>query len=342
MHPDVEKLITDEKERKKYQEAIDLAQDALLRSMGKSPKLKDHEDVQKHFAAASQVAYQSYLKTYDANNAKSDEAFKQYRDTCDENNQKTRDASQQVKDGKISYEDYLKIKEANDKANDEAYNKAVEAKKANDKNSQEAYAMYQAIHEGHSRSIKTSQENYEKSNPTTSKPTDTVVQSPEVDKVVSFYKEFFKKDEWYKNNDPKVENGKIHMPFKSDKDAVEFAKKMAESGSNFIMVDKETNKVLAFSQGGKLYQMKDGKPQEFTEPFRPSKEDMEKLPTLEQFQTAPPSIPKPTTKENEFSLSAPTSSNPSGSLPETTIESPKDELAEQDTVKEHISGLGNT
>lgn len=341
MPNDLEKLTQDEKLRKKYEEAVKAAEEAILKA-GPKINLENYQSIQKHFEAANKIAYEAYQDTYKANNEKSEKAYSEYQEIREKNNKNSEEASAKVSTGELTHEQYLDIKKKNDELNEQAYLDYVNAKKANDKASQEAFELYQNIFKENTKKMGATQEIYDKQNPNTSKPLTSVVQSPEVEKMVSSFKEHFKNDEWYKNNEPKVENGKIHMPFKSDKDAVEFAKKMAESGTNFVMVDKETNKVLAFSQGGKLYQMKDGKPQEFTEPLRPSKEDMEKLPTLEQFQTAPPSIPKPTTKENEFSLSPPTSSNPIGSLPETTIESTKEESVELDTVKEHTSGLGNT
>ncbi|AWN73543.1 hypothetical protein A6J39_015815 [Legionella anisa] len=168
--------------------------------------------------------------------------------------------------------------------------------------------------------MKSVQEHYQKHNPSPP-PVTVTAKSENVNAVVSAFKEHFKNDEWYKNNEPKIEGNTASLTFKSDEDAFNFAKKLASENKNFIMIDKETNKVLAYSKDGKLFRGD----KELTEgPLRPSKEEMEKLPTLDKFQK--PQTPPPNPIDDGPPLTGLQSSGSSVKLPEIPVE-------EQPTVK---------
>lgn len=300
-----------EKERKKLEEAQRLVEQAILKAMASPPKIEDQEAAVKAFDTANKQAYQVYEKVQAVNNANSDEAFKQYQKTCEENNEKAHAASEQQREGKITYEEYLKIKEECDKANQLAYDEAVEIKKNNDLETEKAYEQYQTFFKENGEKLRTVNEHYQKHNPSPP-PVTATVQSEKVSGLVAAYKELYKDDdEWYKKHEPKIEGNRTSLTFKSDEDALNFAKKLAEN-QNFIMIDKETNKVIAYSQGGKLFRGN----KELTEgPLRPSKEEIEKLPNLDKHQKeqqTPPSHPP----EDAPLLTTPHSSNPGGNIPE--------------------------
>lgn len=341
MPSDIEKLIKiHELERKKYEEAQRLADEALIRAMGSNPKVKDYEAAHNACETANKVAYQSYLKVHEINNAKSDAAFEQYQKTCEENNAKSRAAGEQAKEGKISHDDYLKIKKECDEANEKAYEEAKNIKAANDSASKDAYNEYLAIHEKNNKKMDTVKENYTKHNPSTPPPSSTIIQSPEAKGLVASYKDHFKKDDWYKDHEPKIEKDRIHLPFKSDKDAADFAQELAKGNKNFIMIDKETNKVLAYSKGdGKLYK---GNGDEFKDgPLRPGKEDMQQLPTLDAFQKA--QTPSNTPPKDDFALTAPKSSKSLGeSIPEIPKEPEKEQPKVETPKEDHLSEFGNS
>lgn len=82
-----------------------------------------------------------------------------------------------------------------------------------------------------------------------------LIQSEQLDVLLKAYKDRFGEDDWYKKNPPKVEeDGSITMHFKSFDDLADFSKEQAEAGVPFVMVDRDTNKVMAYSNGdGKLY-----------------------------------------------------------------------------------------
>lgn len=81
------------------------------------------------------------------------------------------------------------------------------------------------------------------------------VQSEQIDAMLKAYKDRFGDDEWYKKHPPEVEeDGSLTMHFKSFDDLADFSQEQAEAGVPFTMVDKDTNRVLAYSNGdGKLY-----------------------------------------------------------------------------------------
>lgn len=318
-----------DKQLKQYEEAQELAEKALLKAMGSPPKIEDHESAMNAFKKANGLAYQTFLKTQQINNAKSDEAFKEYDKTCAENNAKSRAAGEQAAKGEITREEYLKIKEECDKANGEAYEKAVKIKEANDNESKKAYEEYLALFQQNGDKMGKAKEHYQKHNPS-SPPLTVTAKSENVNAVVSAFKEHFKDNEWYKTHEPKVEGNKTTLTFKSDEDALNFAKKLASQNQNFIMIDKETNKVLAYSKDGKLFrgdkELTDG-------PLRPSKEEMEKLPTLDEFQK--PQTPAPTSIDDGPLLTSPQSTNPGGKIPEIpTVKQPIEESSSEELEKQ--------
>ncbi|KTD72601.1 hypothetical protein [Legionella tucsonensis] len=277
-----------EEERKKLEEAQRLVKQAILKAMASPPKIEDQEAAVKAFDTANKQAHDVYLKIDELNKAKSDEASKNYHETCKVNNAK-------VESGAITPEECEKL-------NDEAYDEYMRIKEANDKASMDAYKEYQELFNENGTKLKTVQEHYQKHNPSPP-PVTATVQSEKVSGLVAAYKELYKDDdEWYKKHEPKIEGNRTSLTFKSDEDALNFAKKLAEN-QNFIMIDKETNKVLAYSRDGKLFRGD----KELTEgPLRPSKEEMEKLPTLDEYQKKQ-QTPNPT---DDPPLSTPQSTKP--------------------------------
>ncbi len=81
------------------------------------------------------------------------------------------------------------------------------------------------------------------------------VQSDQIEAILKAYKERFADDDWYKKHPLEMEeDGSVTLHFKSFDDLADFSKEQAESGASFTIVDKETNKVMAYSNGdGKLY-----------------------------------------------------------------------------------------
>ncbi|QLZ68151.1 hypothetical protein FOLKNPGA_00929 [Legionella sp. PC1000] len=289
-----------EVERKKLEKAQRLVDKAIIEAMPhppRIPKIEDQEAAVKAFDAVNKQAHDVYLKIDELNKAKSEEASKNYHKTCEMNND-------QVKSGAITPE---QCKELNEKA----YDEYIRIKEENDKASMDAYKEYQAFFEKNGKKLDTVKEHYQKHNPSPPSVT-TSVQSPNANAVVSAFREYFKDNEWYKTHEPKTEGNRTSLSFKSDEDALKFAKKLAET-QNFIMIDKETNKVLAYSKDGKLFRGD----KELTEgPLRPSKEEMEKLPTLDKFQK--PQTPPPSSTEDEPLLTSPHSSG-SVQLPEIPV-----------------------
>ncbi|KTD42282.1 hypothetical protein [Legionella parisiensis] len=330
MPSDIERLTKlRDKQRKQYEEAQELAEKTLLKAMGTPPKIEDYESAMNAFKKANGLAYQTYQRTQQINNAKSDDAFKEYDKTCEENNAKSRAAGERSAKGEITHEEYLKIKEECDKANEEAYEKAVKIKEANDNASKEAYEQYKAIFEKNGKEMDIAKKHYEKQNPSPP-PLTVTAKSENVNAVASAFKEHFKNDEWYKNHEPQIEGNKTTLTFKSDEDALNFAKKLASENQNFILIDKETNKVLAYSKDGKLFrgdkELTDG-------PLRPSKEEIEKLPTLDTFQKS--QTPPPTSTEDSPLLTSPHSSNPGENIPEIpTLKQPIEESSSEELEKQ--------
>jgi hypothetical protein len=116
------------------------------------------------------------------------------------------------------------------------------------------------------------------------------VQSEQIDALLKAYKDRFGEDDWYKKHPPEVEeDGSLTMHFKSFDDLADFSKEQAEAGVPFTMVDKATNKVMAYSNGdGKLYNG-DG-----TE-FKAGQKDFIAGDDLKNFKMpAPTSSPEPT------------------------------------------------
>ncbi|HHT0593255.1 TPA: hypothetical protein ACTXXA_002026 [Legionella anisa] len=312
----IKKLL--EEERKKLEKVKLLVNEEIVKAMGSSPTIEDQNNAVKAVDNANKQAYGVYQKIDELNKAKSNEAEKQYRDTCAENNEK-------VKNGKMTPEE-------RNKANEEAFDAYVRTKKENDKATDKAYEEYQAFFNENSTKLKSLQEHYQKHNPSPP-PLTVTAKSENVNPLVSAFKEHFKNDEWYKNNEPKIEGNTTSLTFKSDEDAFNFAKKLASENQNFIMIDKETNKVLAYSKDGKLFRGD----KELTEgPLRPSKEEMEKLPTLDKFQK--PQTPTSTTEDKPPELTSPKSTDLT-SPKSSGVEIPDIPVAEKPQVEPPKDGL---
>ncbi len=78
-------------------------------------------------------------------------------------------------------------------------------------------------------------------------------ESEEADEIIGLYKLKYKNEPWFKEP-TKAEDGKISLNFGSLKEEVNFDLQMAEANIKFMVVDKATNTVIAYSNGdGKLY-----------------------------------------------------------------------------------------
>ncbi|WP_199742189.1 hypothetical protein [Legionella qingyii] len=111
------------------------------------------------------------------------------------------------------------------------------------------------------------------------------IQSEQAEALLAAYKEHCGA-KWLKDHPPeKDENGRLTLSFKSEEDMASFFEKQAKSGQSFIMIDAETNKVIAYSNGdGKLYQTSKDGPKEYTGgPLAPNKEAMKDLPDFDGF-----------------------------------------------------------
>ncbi|WP_454784891.1 hypothetical protein [Legionella sp. WA2024007413] len=112
------------------------------------------------------------------------------------------------------------------------------------------------------------------------------IQSEQVEAFLAAYKEHCGA-KWFKDHPPKKdENGGLSLTFKSEEDMASFFQKQAKEGKSFIMVDAETNKVIAYSNGdGKLYQTTKEGPKAYEGgSLLPSKEAMKDLPDLDGFK----------------------------------------------------------
>ncbi|WP_454781453.1 hypothetical protein [Legionella sp. WA2022007384] len=120
------------------------------------------------------------------------------------------------------------------------------------------------------------------------------IQSEQAEALLAAYKEHCGA-KWVKDHPPeKDKDGRLTLSFKSEEDMASFFEKQAKAGQSFIMVDAETNKVIAYSNGdGKLYQTsKDGPKAYEGGPLIPSKEAMKDLPDLDGFTLPAKDEPK--------------------------------------------------
>ncbi|WP_207387296.1 hypothetical protein [Fluoribacter gormanii] len=111
------------------------------------------------------------------------------------------------------------------------------------------------------------------------------IQSEQAEALLAAYKQHCGA-KWFKDHPPeRDENGRLSLSFKSDEDMASFFEKQAKSGQSFIMIDAETNKVIAYSNGdGKLYQTSKNGPKEYTGgSLTPNKEAMNDLPDFDGF-----------------------------------------------------------
>ncbi|ARB92624.1 hypothetical protein [Legionella longbeachae] len=128
-----------------------------------------------------------------------------------------------------------------------------------------------------------------------------MVQSADMERLLNDYKKFCKKqnppidvkDDQLKPDD----EGRVTLDFGTPEQMTDFFKQQAENGNRFVMIDAETNKVLAYSNGdGKLYRPglgKDKEPEEITgKSLLPTKEQMKDLPDHKDFKMPEPAGPK--------------------------------------------------
>lgn len=122
-----------------------------------------------------------------------------------------------------------------------------------------------------------------------------LIQSQDMEKILSAYKAFCKKKGYDDKDLPAPDkDGKVSLDFKSPEDMTDFFKERADAKDRFVMIDAETKKVLAYSNGdGKLYRPgigKDGVPEEITgKSLLPTAEQMKGLPDHEGFKMPEPS-----------------------------------------------------
>ena len=96
------------------------------------------------------------------------------------------------------------------------------------------------------------------------------VKSKAIDPIINDYKAQYSGKEWYK--EPEVKDGKTYLTFPSEEEIGKFFTGQAEKERPFTLIDAQTNKVLAYSNGdGKLY---NGSGKEYEGgKFEPSTED---------------------------------------------------------------------
>lgn len=102
------------------------------------------------------------------------------------------------------------------------------------------------------------------------------IKSDNLKGLAEAYKTKFKDNPWYENHPPKEENNRLHLVFKNTQDMIDFGKEQATT-RNFIVLDKATQKVLAYSQNG-LFFHANGEEVKNGDVFTPSEK------TLEQFR----------------------------------------------------------
>lgn len=89
-----------------------------------------------------------------------------------------------------------------------------------------------------------------------------LIQSEQAELMLQAFKKKFGTDEWYKKNtSPEMKESTLNLSFKNEEDLTAFFAEQAQGDKehgvvprHFIIVDKETQKVLAYSNGdGALY-----------------------------------------------------------------------------------------
>ncbi|AUH71332.1 hypothetical protein [Legionella sainthelensi] len=127
-----------------------------------------------------------------------------------------------------------------------------------------------------------------------------MVQSADMERLLKDYKKFCQKQEPpIKINEDQLkpdDEGRVTFDFGSPEKMTDFFKQQAADGNRFVMVDAETNKVLAYSNGdGKLYRPglgKDKEPEEITgKSLMPTKEQLKDLPDHKGFEMPEPKSP---------------------------------------------------
>ncbi|KTD65593.1 substrate of the Dot/Icm secretion system [Legionella santicrucis] len=127
-----------------------------------------------------------------------------------------------------------------------------------------------------------------------------LVQSADMERLLKDYKKFCQSQKPpIEVNEDKLkpdEEGKVSFDFKTPEQMTDFFKQQAADGRRFVMVDAETNKVLAYSNGdGKLYRPglgKDKEPEEITgKSLLPTKEQLKDLPEHKGFEMPEPKSP---------------------------------------------------
>ena len=104
--------------------------------------------------------------------------------------------------------------------------------------------------------------------PLTPKPTTPIVQSPDIASMLEDYKTKYGAEKWYKP--PETKDGKTEMPFPSHAAAAIFAQEQASKNKSFVVLDKETNSVMAYSNGDGKMRKVDGQEFKATDELKPS------------------------------------------------------------------------
>lgn len=244
-------LEKDEELRKKSLAEYERLQRELEEKLKKAMKLPSNpQELHNAVQAANEAAYDTFLNTYNRNNAKSDAAYEDCLKTQETLRQKHREDGELYQQGKISEEEYQKRYQEYQENHHRAYEKYRESKAQNDEASKKAYEEYREICENNKNKLQAAQEaqrNMEDS-PSLSAPSGSVanptakidkaldqltenqkrsakIQSENTDALLKAFDKKFGSDDWYKQNPPKKDkDGNLSMTFKSDKDMTEFFK----------------------------------------------------------------------------------------------------------------------
>lgn len=131
-----------------------------------------------------------------------------------------------------------------------------------------------------------------------SKKQSALIQSEEMDKILEAYRQHCKNKtppKEIKEDDLKADkDGKVNLQFDSPEDMTSFFKQQAEEKQRFIMIDAQTNKVIAYSNGdGQLWRpgKNGGPPENITDKpsLVPTESEMKDLPDHDKFTMPEPS-----------------------------------------------------
>lgn len=240
----------DERLKKKAEEEAREAQENLNQSGKKLDAddlsgLNDPQAVTDAVNRANELAHANYKQDMAANRAA-------YNKTVAECDAKIVAASEAYRQNGTKYDDYLKIKKEQDALMEQAYNKMEKA-------SQEAYAKYKGQVDANHAALdkyviaRAAADEQAKRGLQEAPTLKATVVSEQFKKTVEDYNKKFQDEPWYKANPLQEKDGKLNMSFKSNQDMTSFFREQAAKNQNFILVDGATNKVMAYSKGGKFY-----------------------------------------------------------------------------------------